>query len=41
VSNASASAADIRALVDRCRDSVERQFGIALREEIVYLGDWR
>jgi UDP-N-acetylmuramate dehydrogenase len=41
VSNGSASAADIRALVDRCRDSVERQFGIALREEIVYLGDWR
>jgi UDP-N-acetylmuramate dehydrogenase len=41
VSNGSASAADIRALVEWCRNSIQRQFGIALREEIVYLGDWR
>ena len=30
--------ADIRALIGRCRDEVQRKFGVELREEIVYLG---
>jgi UDP-N-acetylmuramate dehydrogenase len=34
-----ARAAEIRALVERCRAAVLAEFGVALREEIVYLGD--
>jgi UDP-N-acetylmuramate dehydrogenase len=33
-------AADVRALVERCRDAVERTSGVRLAEEIVYLGAW-
>lgn len=33
-----ATACDIRALIVRCRENVREQFGVALREEIVYLG---
>ena len=40
VNDGGATAADIRRLVDRCRDEVRRQFGVELREEIVYLGDF-
>jgi len=39
VNDGSATAADIRALIERCRADVQRQFGVELREEIVYLGD--
>jgi UDP-N-acetylmuramate dehydrogenase len=35
-----ASARDIRLLVERCRTRVREQFGVELREEIVYLGDF-
>jgi UDP-N-acetylmuramate dehydrogenase len=35
-----ASASAIRNLIDRCKQSVREQFGVALREEIVYLGEW-
>ena len=35
-----ASARDIRALIDRCRAAVRERFGVELREEIVYLGDF-
>jgi UDP-N-acetylmuramate dehydrogenase len=35
-----ATAADIRRLIDMCRQAVHEQFGVALREEIVYLGEW-
>jgi UDP-N-acetylmuramate dehydrogenase len=35
-----ASAADIRALIDLCRDTVRARFGVALRDEIQYLGQW-
>lgn len=35
-----ASAADIRALIERCRAEVARQFGVRLEDEIVYLGDF-
>jgi UDP-N-acetylmuramate dehydrogenase len=35
-----ATAADVRALVERCRAAVRTRFGVELRDEIVYLGDW-
>lgn len=40
VNDGGASAADIRALVERCRSTVQARFGLALRDEIVYLGDF-
>jgi UDP-N-acetylmuramate dehydrogenase len=33
-------AADVRALVERCRAAVVDAYGVRLDEEIVYLGDW-
>lgn len=39
VNDGQATARDIRALIERCRSEVRRQFGVVLREEIVYLGD--
>jgi UDP-N-acetylmuramate dehydrogenase len=38
VNEGTATAAEIRALVERCKSEVQRQFGVTLREEIVYLG---
>jgi UDP-N-acetylmuramate dehydrogenase len=38
VNEGGATAADIRALIDRCKQQVGERFGVALREEIVYLG---
>jgi UDP-N-acetylmuramate dehydrogenase len=38
VNDGGASAADIRALIERCKQQVGERFGVALREEIVYLG---
>lgn len=38
VNEGQASAADVRTLIERCKSEVARQFGVALREEIVYLG---
>jgi UDP-N-acetylmuramate dehydrogenase len=40
VNEGGASARDIRALIDECRTAVKKQFGIELREEIVYLGEF-
>jgi len=40
VNEGGATAADIRALIERCKSEVQRQFGVTLREEIVYLGDF-
>jgi len=40
VNEGAATAADIRALIERCKSEVQRQFGVTLREEIVYLGDF-
>ena len=40
VNEGSATARDIRELIDRCRTEVREQFGVALRDEIVYLGDF-
>jgi UDP-N-acetylmuramate dehydrogenase len=40
VNEGGATANEVRALIERCRDAVARQFGVALREEIVYLGEF-
>ena len=40
VNDGDATARDIRALVELCRASVRERFGVELRDEIVYLGDW-
>jgi UDP-N-acetylmuramate dehydrogenase len=40
VNEGSATAADIRALVERCRTAVRERYGVALRDEIVYLGEF-
>lgn len=38
VNQGGASAIDIRRLIERCREQVRGQFGVELRDEIVYLG---
>jgi len=40
VNDGGATATDIRRLIERCRRDVLARFGVDLREEIVYLGDW-
>ena len=40
VNDGSARARDIRILIDRCRATVLERFGVDLREEIVYLGEF-
>ena len=40
VNEGKASAAEIRDLIDRCKRAVKNRFGVDLREEIVYLGDF-
>ena len=40
VNEGRASAAEIRDLIDRCKRAVRDRFGVELREEIVYLGDF-
>lgn len=40
VNDGSATAADIRALVEQCRSAVQSAYGVTLREEIVYLGEF-
>jgi UDP-N-acetylmuramate dehydrogenase len=40
INDGSASAADIRNLIERCRDAVRQQFGVSLRNEIIYLGEF-
>lgn len=39
VTNGAATASDIRALIEQAKQAVREQFGVQLREEIVYLGD--
>jgi len=39
VTNGAATASEIRALIDLAKRAVGEQFGVQLREEIVYLGD--
>jgi len=40
ITDGSATAADIRALIERCRSAVKDQFGVTLRNEIMYLGEF-
>ncbi len=40
VNEGTATARDIRRLILHCRDQVRARFGVELREEIVYLGDF-
>ena len=40
VNDGTATAAGIRRLIDRCRSAVRDRFGVGLREEIVYLGEF-
>lgn len=40
VTDGRATASDIRRLIAQAREAVQRQFGVELREEIVYLGEW-
>jgi UDP-N-acetylmuramate dehydrogenase len=40
VNDGSASAADIRELIERCRTAVKDQFGVLLRNEIIYMGEF-
>jgi UDP-N-acetylmuramate dehydrogenase len=40
VTDGRTTAADIRQLITLAREAVRRQFGVELREEIVYLGEW-
>ena len=40
VNDGGATARDIRMLIERCRAAVRDRFGVALREEIVYLGEF-
>jgi len=40
VNDQKGTAADVRHLVDRVRETVAERHGVALREEIVFLGDW-
>lgn len=40
VSEGGASAAEIRRLIERCRADVRAKFGVELRDEIVYMGEF-
>jgi len=40
VNEGNATARDIHQLITRCRDGVRARFGVELREEIVYLGNF-
>jgi UDP-N-acetylmuramate dehydrogenase len=40
INDGRATARHIRALIARCRDAVRARFGVELREEIVYLGEF-
>jgi UDP-N-acetylmuramate dehydrogenase len=39
VNEGGATARDIRALIDRCKREVHAQFGVMLREEIMFIGE--
>ena len=40
VNDGTATARDIRTLIERCRAAVRERFGVALRDEIIYLGEF-
>lgn len=41
VNHGGATASEIRALIERCRAEVASRYGVLLRDEIRYLGEWR
>jgi UDP-N-acetylmuramate dehydrogenase len=40
VNEGAATAVEIKRLIEECRAAVRAKFGVELREEIVYVGDW-
>ena len=40
INNGTATAGDIKMLIERCRSGVEERFGVALRDEIMMLGEF-
>lgn len=40
VTDGTATATEVRLLIERCRSAVLAQTGVRLRDEVVYLGDW-
>ena len=40
VNEGGASARDVRALIERCRATVRERFGLVLRDELMYLGEF-
>jgi len=40
VNEGAATAAEIRQLIEQCKRAVRERFGVTLREEIVYFGEW-
>jgi UDP-N-acetylmuramate dehydrogenase len=40
VNDGAATANDVRGLIELCRTAVEERFGITLRDELIYLGEW-
>ena len=40
VNNGTATAADIRSLIEQCRAAVKQRYGITLRDEIIYAGEF-
>ena len=40
INDGSATAADIRALIERCRETVRDRYGITLRDEIMCMGEF-
>lgn len=40
VNDAGATASDIKQLIEECRDEVRARFGVTLKDEIVYLGEF-
>jgi UDP-N-acetylmuramate dehydrogenase len=40
VNDGTATAADIRSLIERCRSAVKEQYGVTLRDEIMYAGEF-
>ena len=40
VTNGRATVSDVRQLIEECREEVRRRFGVVLRDEIVYVGEF-
>lgn len=40
LNDGTATAADIKALIEQCRSAVKERFGVTLRDEIICLGEF-